>query len=68
MRLREVQPCGVFSDGLLTKEQKDPFYEVLNGVLKDIYPRIQLVNAIPEGEKTEVLSREQVLKILESGL
>ena len=50
------------------QEQKDPFYDVLTRIIKDIASWIQLVNAITEGEKTEVPSREQVFKILESDL
>ena len=50
------------------QEQKDPFYDVLTRIIKDIASWIQLVNAITEGEKAEVLSREQVFKILESDL
>ena len=50
------------------QEQKDPFYDVLTRIIKDIASWIQLVNAITEGEKAEVPSREQVFKILESDL
>ena len=46
----------------LLQEQRDLLYDVFTEVLEDI----ALANAIKEGEETEVVSREQVFKILES--
>lgn len=46
----------------LLQEQRDLLYDVLTEVLEDI----ALVNAIKEGEETEIVSRKQVFKILES--
>ena len=44
------------------QEQRDLLYDVFTEVLEDI----ALVNAIKEGEETEVVSRKQAFKILES--
>jgi hypothetical protein len=46
----------------LLQEQKDLLYDVFTEVLEDV----ALVNAIKEGEETEIVSRKQVFKILES--
>ena len=46
----------------LLQEQRDLLYDVFTEVLEDI----ALVNAIKEGEETEVVSRKQVFEILES--
>ena len=46
----------------LLQEERDLLYDVLTEVLEDI----ALVNAIKEGEETEIVSRKQVFKILES--
>jgi len=46
----------------LLQEQKDLLYDVFTEVLEDI----ALVNAIKEGEETEMVSRKQVFEILES--
>ena len=46
----------------LLQEQRDLLYDVFTEVLEDI----ALVNAIKEGEETEVVSRKQAFKILES--
>lgn len=46
----------------LLQERKDLLYDVFTEVLEDI----ALANAIKEGEETEIVSREQVFKILES--
>ena len=46
----------------LLQEQRDLLYDIFTEVLEDI----ALVNAIKEGEETEIVSRKQVFKILES--
>ncbi len=46
----------------LLQERRDLLYDVFTEVLEDI----ALATAIKEGEETEVVSREQVFKILES--
>ena len=46
----------------LLQEQRDLLYDVFAEVLEDI----ALANAIKEGEETEIVSRKQVFKILES--
>ena len=46
----------------LLQERRDLLYDVFTEVLEDI----TLANAIKEGEETEIVSREQVFKILES--
>ena len=46
----------------LLQERRDLLYDVFTEVLEDI----AMANAIKEGEETEVVSREQVFKILES--
>ena len=46
----------------LLQERRDLLYDVFTEVLEDI----ALANAIKEGEATEIVSREQVFKILES--
>ena len=46
----------------LLQERKDLLYDVFTEVLEDI----ALANAIKEGEETEIVSRGQVFKILES--
>ena len=46
----------------LLQERRDLLYDVFTEVLEDI----ALANAIQEGEETEIVSREQVFKILES--
>ena len=46
----------------LLQERRDLLYDVFTEVLEDI----ALANAIKEGEETEIISREQVFKILES--
>lgn len=46
----------------LLQEQRDLLYDVFTEVLEDI----ALVNAIKEGEETEMVSRKQVFEILES--
>ena len=46
----------------LLQERSDLLYDVFTEVLEDI----ALANAIKEGEETEIVSREQVFKILES--
>ena len=46
----------------LLQERRDLLYDVFTEVLEDI----ALANAIKEGEETEVVSRKQVFKILES--
>ena len=45
----------------LLQERRDLLYDVFTEVLEDI----ALANAIKEGEETEVVSREQVIKILD---
>ena len=45
----------------LLQERKNLLYDVFTEVLEDI----ALANAIKEGEETEIVSREQVFKILE---
>ena len=54
----------VFKQALaeLLQERRDLLYDVFTEVLEDI----ALANAIKEGEETEIVSREQVFKILES--
>ena len=56
----------VFKQALaeLLQERKDLLYDVFTEVLEDI----ALANAIKEGEETEIVSREQVFKILEMNL
>ena len=46
----------------LLQERRDLLYDVFTEVLEDI----ALANAIKEGEETEIVSRKQVFKILES--
>ena len=46
----------------LLQERRDLLYDVFAEVLEDI----ALANAIKEGEETEIASRKQVFKILES--
>ena len=46
----------------LLQERRDLLYDVFTEALEDI----ALANAIKEGEETEIVSREQVFKILES--
>ena len=46
----------------LLQERRDLLYDVFSEVLEDI----ALVNAIKEGENTEIVSREKVLQIVES--
>lgn len=46
----------------LLQERRDLLYDVFSEVLEDI----ALVNAIKEGENTEIVDRDQVLQILES--
>ena len=46
----------------LLQERRDLLYDAFTEVLEDI----ALANAIKEGEETEIVSREQVFKILES--
>ena len=45
----------------LLQERRDLLYDVFTEVLEDI----ALANAIKEGEETEIVSREQVFKILD---
>ncbi len=45
----------------LLQKRRDLLYDVFTEVLEDI----ALANAIKEGEETEVVSREQVIKILD---
>ncbi len=45
----------------LLQERRDLLYDVFTEVLEDI----SLVNAIKEAEETEIVSREQVFKILD---
>lgn len=45
----------------LLQERRDLLYDVFIEVLEDI----ALVNAIKEGEETEIVSRKQVFKILD---
>ena len=45
----------------LLQERRDLLYDVFTEVLEDI----ALANAIKEGEATEIVSREQVFKILD---
>ena len=54
----------VFKQALaeLLQERRDLLYDVFTEVLEDI----ALANAIKEGEETEIVSRKQVFKILES--
>ena len=54
----------VFKQALaeLLQERRDLLYDVFTEVLEDI----ALANAIKEGEETEIASRKQVFKILES--
>ena len=51
----------VFKQALaeLLQERRDLLYDVFTEVLEDI----ALANAIKEGEKTEIVSREQVFKL-----
>ena len=53
----------VFKQALaeLLQERRDLLYDAFTEVLEDI----ALANAIKEGEETEIVSREQVFKILE---
>lgn len=46
----------------LLQERRDLLYDVFTEVLEDI----ALANAIKEGEETEIVSKKQVFKILES--
>ncbi|MDE0301505.1 MAG: hypothetical protein OXN17_23000 [Candidatus Poribacteria bacterium] len=46
----------------LLQEHKDLLYDVFSEVLEDI----ALVNAIKEGENTEIVDKDQVFQILES--
>ena len=46
----------------LLQERRDLLYDVFTEVLEDI----ALANAIKEGEETEIVSRDQVFKILQS--
>lgn len=46
----------------LLQERRDLIYDVFSEVLEDI----ALVNAIKEGENTEIVDRDQVFQILES--
>ena len=46
----------------LLQERRDLLYDAFTEVLEDI----ALTNAIKEGEATDIVSREQVFKILES--
>jgi hypothetical protein len=46
----------------LLQERKDLLYDVFSEVLEDI----ALVNAIKEGENTEIVDKDQVFQILES--
>lgn len=43
----------------LLQERRDLLYDVFTEVLEDI----ALANAIKEGEKTEIVSREQIFKL-----
>ena len=54
----------VFKQALaeLLQERRDLLYDVFTEVLEDI----AWANAIKEGEETEIVSREQVFKILQS--
>ena len=54
----------VFKQALaeLLQERRDLLYDAFTEVLEDI----ALANAIKEGEETEIASRKQVFKILES--
>ena len=56
----------VFKQALaeLLQERRDLLYDVFTEVLEDI----ALANAIKKGEETEIVSREQVFKILEKAL
>lgn len=54
----------VFKQALaeLLRERRDLLYDIFTEVLEDI----AWANAIKEGEETEIVSREQVFKILQS--
>lgn len=54
----------VFKQALaeLLQERRDLLHDVFTEVLEDIAP----ANATKEGKETEIVSREQVFKILES--
>ena len=46
----------------LLQERRDLIYDVFSEVLEDI----ALVNAIKEGENTEIVDRDQIFQIVES--
>ncbi|MCL1469896.1 hypothetical protein [Argonema antarcticum] len=56
-KLKELIKTAIFE---LVQEEKEVFSELLAEVLEDI----GMENAIKEGENTEIVSREEIFKIL----
>ncbi|MEA5471645.1 MULTISPECIES: hypothetical protein [unclassified Spirulina] len=57
-KLKELLKTAIFE---LLQEQKELFSELVTEVLEDI----GMENAIKEGENTEIVSREEIFKILD---
>lgn len=57
-KLKELLKIAIFE---LIQEEKEMFSELLG----DIIEEIGMVNAIQEGENTEIVPQEEIFKILE---
>jgi len=57
-KLKELLKMAIFE---LIQEEKEMFSELLG----DIIEEIGMVNAIQEGENTEIVPQEEIFKILE---
>ncbi len=56
-KLKELLKTAIFE---LIQEEKELFSELLSDVIEEI----GIINAIEEGENTEVVSQEEIFKIL----
>jgi len=56
-KLKELLKTAIFE---LIQEEKELFSELLSDVIEEI----GMINAIKEGENTEVVSQEEIFKIL----
>ncbi|TAO03794.1 MAG: hypothetical protein EYR95_04735 [Phormidium sp. SL48-SHIP] len=58
-KLKELLKTAIFE---LLQEEKDIFSELLSDVLEEI----GMINAIKEGENTEIVSQEEIFEILKN--
>ncbi|WP_272147144.1 hypothetical protein [Spirulina subsalsa] len=57
-KLKELLKVAIFE---LIQEEKEMFSEILSDVIENI----GMINAIKEGEQTELVNQEEIFKILE---